>query len=224
MFDLVFSFCPSCACRFILVQASYLSYDVWNEDKTTFMIAYEDLRDHIIKFGKEGVEESAINFIRDCNPTEEQRASLIKLLKPTRFATTADCIPGVCGPHCDCLVPKTFLPIRNPKPEVFSLRSYSSSFPPTKPICRKDDPRKRIASIHNHTNPWVTASSDNELDEQLDECSDDDSVFSFMEEYLRCLNRLAEGEIWFRSIFARPSIKRRISFIFVSVFVFAFAT
>ena len=88
---------------------SYLNYDVWNEDKTTFMIAYEDLRDHIIKFGIEGVEESAINFIRDCNPTEEQRATLIKLFQPTRFATAADRIPGVCGPLCDCLVPNCWI-------------------------------------------------------------------------------------------------------------------
>ena len=174
---------------------SYLSYDVWNEDKTTFMIAYEDLRDHIIKFGKEGVEESAINFIRDCNPNEEQRASIIKLFQPTRFATAADFIPGVCGPHCNFLIPETFLPTCNPDAEVFSLRSYPSSFPPTKPICQKDDPRKRIASIHNYTNPWVTTSSDNELDKELDACSDDDSMFSFEEEYLRCLRRIGKGEI-----------------------------
>ena len=82
---------------------SYLNYDVWNEDKTIFKIAFEDLRDHIINFGPEGVEESALNFLRDCNPTEEQRAVLLKLFQPTRFSVASDFIPGICGPHCNCL-------------------------------------------------------------------------------------------------------------------------
>ena len=59
---------------------SYLSYDVWNKDKTSFMITYEDLRDDIIKFGKEGLDEAAMNFFRHCNPTEEQQSSILKLL------------------------------------------------------------------------------------------------------------------------------------------------
>ena len=46
----------------------------------------------------------------------------------------------------------------------------------------------RIANIRNYTNPWVTASSDNESEEELDEYSDDDSVFSFEEEYLRLIH------------------------------------
>ena len=172
---------------------SYLNYDVWNEDKTTFMIAYEDLRDHIIKFGKEGMEESAINFLRDCNPTEEQRAVLLKLFQPTRFTVASDFIPGIYGPHCNCLY--SFYS-RNSEPEVYSLRPFSSSFPPTKPTCRKDDPRRFVGNFDkNGENPWVTTSSDNELDEELDACSDDDSVFSFEEEYLKCLNQLAKGEI-----------------------------
>ena len=37
--------------------------------------------------------------------------------------------------------------------------------------------------------------SDAEPEEQLYEFSDDDSVFSFEEEYLRCLNQLANSEI-----------------------------
>ena len=37
--------------------------------------------------------------------------------------------------------------------------------------------------------------SDAEPEEQLHEFSDDDSVLSFEEEYLRCLNRLAKSEI-----------------------------
>ena len=81
-----------------------------------------------------------------------------------------------------------FIPTSKREPEVIFLRSYPSSFPPTKPICRKDDPMGRIANIRNYTNPWVTGPSDSESEEELEEYSDDNSVFPFEEEYLRLLH------------------------------------
>ena len=175
----------------------------------TIVIPYEFLLGNLLKYGTDNLDDATYHFITHGNPTKEQKESIFRLFKPTladlRKITHAEKVP-------------------------FDPDNYSATYPPFKPVYRKEDPKNILAGIRDLTNPFFLAKrdaimrecrevlgdnyednicphcgriepcvsntiSDAEPEEQLYEFSDDDSVFSFEEEYLRCLNRLANSEV-----------------------------
>ena len=190
-----------------------IQFDPWTDEMyndPTIVIPYEVLLGNLLNYGTDNLDDETYHFITHRNPTEQQKDSIFRFFKPT-LAEIIN-IPG------------------SAKKVNSDFDGYSATYPPFKPICRKDDPRAILVGIRDLTDPLFLAKrdailqecrevlgdeyddsicphcgriepcvtntiSDPKLEEQLYEFSDDDSVFSFEEEYLKCLNHLGKGEI-----------------------------
>ena len=105
----------------------------------TIGIPYEVLLGNLLKYGTGNLDDATYHFLTECNPTEEQRSSITRLLIPTRA--------GIAIPRRAKMV--------NP-----DFDEFSASYPPFKPMCRKDDPKGRIVGIRDLTDPFFLAKRD----------------------------------------------------------------
>ena len=116
------------------------------------MVSYDDLLGNILKYGNKDFDEAAFHFLQHCNPTKEQRSSILRLFKPT---------------HAGIGIPK------RAKKVNINHDEFSASYPPFKPMCRKDDPKGRITGIRDLTDPFFMAKRDAILRECREVLGDD---------------------------------------------------
>ena len=119
-----------------------IHFDPWTDEMYNdpiIGVPYEVLLGNLLKYGTENLDDATYHFITHCNPTEEQQASIFRLFRPARA--------GINIP-------------RRAKKVNLDFDEFPASYPPFKPMCRKDDPKGRIAGIRDLTDPFFLAKRD----------------------------------------------------------------
>ena len=170
------------------------------------VIKYEVLLGNLLKYGPYNLDDATYHFITHGNPSKEQKDSIFRFIRPPlanlRKIIGAEKVP-FDPENYSATYPPTAGSIYRREDERYILagiRDLSDPFFLAKRDailreCREvlgDDYDNCICPHCGLIEPCVT---NHEAEEQLDEYFDDDSVFSFEEEYLKCLHRLAKGEI-----------------------------
>ena len=188
-------------------------FDPWTDEMyndPTIVIKYEVLPGNLLKYGAENLDDATYHFITYGSPTKEQKESIFRLSRPTladlRKIIGAEKVP-FDPEYYSATYPPTAGSIYRREDERYILsriRDLSNPFFLAKREailreCREvlgDDYKDNLCPHCGRIEPCVSDTiSDAEPEEQLYEFSYDDSVFSFEEEYPRCLNQLAKGEI-----------------------------
>ena len=187
-------------------------FDPWTDEMyndPTIVIKYEVLLGNLLKYGPHNLEDATYHFITHGNATWEQKDSIFRFFPP--FLADLRKIPGAAEKVTRNLdtYSVTYTPFRSiyrreyDREIIAGLRDQSDPFFLAKRDdvmreCREvlsDDYDDNIFPHCGRIEPCASYTISDAEPEEQQLFSDDDSVFSFEEEYLRCLNRLAKGEI-----------------------------
>ena len=186
-------------------------FDPWTDEMyNNLNIVIKYLLGNLLKYGPDKLNDATYHFITHGNPSKEQKDSIFRFIRPP-VAVLRKIIGAKKVPfdpeNYSATYPPTAGSIYKREDERYILsgiRDLSNPFFLAKREvimreCREvlgDDYDDNICPHCGLIESCASYTlSDAEPEEQLHEFSDDVSVFSFEEEYLRCLNRLAKGEI-----------------------------
>ena len=185
-------------------------FDPWTDEmynNPNIVIKYEVLLGNLLKYGPDNLDDATYHFITHGNPTKEQKDSIFRFIRPTladlRKIIGVEKVP-FDPENYSATYPPTARSIYRKEDERYILagiRDLSDPFFEAKRDavlreCHKvlgDDYENGVCSCCGLLEPCLFNHATGE--EQIDEYSDDESMFFFEEEYLRCLRRIGKGEI-----------------------------
>ena len=184
-------------------------FDPWTDEmynNPNIVIKYEVLLGNLLKYGPDNLDDATYHFITHGNPTKEQKVSIFRFIRPTladlRKIIGAEKVPFDPDNYSATYPPFRSIYMREDERYILAgIRDLSDPFFLDKRDavlreCREllgDDYENGVCSRCGLLEPCFIHHEPGE--EQIDEYSDDDSMFSFEEAFLKVIRLIGKGEI-----------------------------